>query len=100
MNNYVKLQDRGIKYAVDKFGFRKRLYRVRTDTKRYKELKRKIDKANKQIIEARELCRVERIKLNLWKIKEFELKKKRHAYYLDKKAEKLRVSELVQGGLK
>jgi len=73
---------------------------INKGTKKYKELVRKLKKVDKQIIEAKELCRVERIKLNLWKIKEFELKKKRHAYYLDKKAEKLRVSELVQGGLK
>jgi len=65
MNNYIKLKNRGIKYEIDKFGFKKRVYKIKSSTKKCKELMRKIEKADKQIIEAKLLCINEREKLRV-----------------------------------
>ena len=69
MIKFVKLKDRGIKYEIDKFGFKKRIYKIKSSTKKCKELKRKIEKADKQIIEAKLLCIEERKKLICHKLK-------------------------------
>ena len=63
MNNYIKLKNRGLKYEIDKFGFKKRVYKIKSSTKKCKELMRKIEKADKQIIKAKLLCIEERKKL-------------------------------------
>ena len=65
MIKFVKLKDRGIKYEIDKFGFKKRVYKIKSSTKKCKELMRKIEKADKQIIEAKLLCINEREKLRV-----------------------------------
>ena len=65
MNKYVKIKDRGIKYEIDKFGFKKRIYKIKSSTKKCKELMRKIEKADKQIFEAKLLCINEREKLRV-----------------------------------
>ena len=91
-SKYVKIKDRGERFFIDEFGFKKKLYKVRTNTKKYQVVKGRLDRV---------LEKIEKAKLNLLeeknKLREYKIKENKKIKARKEKAIKLKLDKLNKG---